>query len=71
MLAATISRLAAIGVTLSLALGPGPTLAQARSDLSRRVCENANRVGCHKWHGGGGGGGGYGGAAFVPARDRA
>lgn len=62
MPAATISRLGAIGVILGLALGPGPTLAQASSDLGRRAYEKANCVGCHKWHGGGGGG--YGGAAL-------
>jgi mono/diheme cytochrome c family protein len=60
MSAARVSRIGAIGVLVVVALGPA--LAQSPTDAGRRVYEEANCVGCHKWHGGGGGG--YGGAAL-------
>lgn len=61
-MSAGTARLVATGAVLAgLAWPIGPALAQA-SDFGRQVYEEANCVGCHKWHGGGGGG--YGGAAL-------
>jgi mono/diheme cytochrome c family protein len=60
MSAARVSRIGAIGVLVAIALGPA--LAQSPTDPGRRVYEEANCVGCHKWHGNGGGG--YGGDAL-------
>ncbi len=46
---------------LALALSP-PALAESDLEQGKAVYQDANCIGCHKWHGGGGGG--YGGAAL-------
>src|ERR671922_137079 len=47
----------------SSALQPDPpAAAQENPELGKQVYQEANCVGCHKWHGDGGGG--YGGAAL-------
>ena len=44
------------------ASAPISVLAESDLELGKTVYQEANCIGCHKWHGGGGGG--YGGAAL-------
>jgi len=51
------------GITAALALAaPNESLAGSDLEMGKVIYQDANCIGCHKWHGGGGGG--YGGAAL-------
>ncbi len=52
-----------LGCATALALAVAtPALAEPDLEQGKTVYQDANCIGCHKWHGGGGGG--YGGAAL-------
>lgn len=51
----------ALATVLALSLST-PVAAEPDLELGKTVYQDANCIGCHKWHGGGGGG--YGGAAL-------
>lgn len=59
--AAATSLVLGLAVLLTFA-GPKNALAEPDLETGKTVYQEANCIGCHKWHGGGGGG--YGGAAL-------